>query len=113
MRNHGIEVDLEKLSKELEDFIDYYDKSKEKFEALIDRKASTLNHILDPNMQFDLRYINGSKFNIRNFKCMNGEFTYQEKIHSSTPACNSSNPSCGLINTVKSSNRGLFRLHRI
>ncbi|WP_341815513.1 MULTISPECIES: hypothetical protein [unclassified Wolbachia] len=78
LRGYGIKIDLEKLSKELRDFIDYYDKNKEKLEVLIDRKASTLNHILNPNMQFNLRYINGSKFNIRNFKCMNGEFKGQK-----------------------------------
>jgi len=91
LNSYGIEVDLEKLSKELEDFIVCYDKNKEKFETLIDRKASSLNHILNPNMQFDLRYTDGSRFNVRNFKCMNGEFRAQ-KVHflsSLTPAYNS------------------------
>ncbi|WP_241653950.1 hypothetical protein [Wolbachia endosymbiont of Nilaparvata lugens] len=78
LRSYGIKIDLEKLSKELEDFIDYYDKNKEKFEALIDRKASTLNHVLNPNMQFNLRYTNGSILNVRNFKCINGEFKAQK-----------------------------------
>ncbi|MGL9725218.1 MAG: hypothetical protein ACR5KV_00225 [Wolbachia sp.] len=93
MNNYNIEVDLEKLPKELEGFIDYYDKNKERFEALMNRKASSLNHVLNPNMQFDLRYIDGFRFNVRNFKCMNGKFTCQEKIHSSIPACNSSSTS--------------------
>lgn len=91
LNSYGIEVDLEKLSKELEDFIVCYDKNKEKFETLIDRKVSSLNHILNPNMQFDLRYTDGSRFNVRNFKCMNGEFRAQ-KVHflsSLTPAYNS------------------------
>ncbi|MGY5877442.1 hypothetical protein [Wolbachia endosymbiont of Nasonia oneida] len=79
LRSYGIKIDLEKLSKELEDFIDYYDQNKEKFEALMDRKASTLNHVLNPNMEFKLRYTNGSRFNVRNFKYMNGEFKVQKK----------------------------------
>ncbi|WP_343289286.1 hypothetical protein [Wolbachia endosymbiont of Encarsia formosa] len=78
LRSFGIKIDLEKLSKELEDFIDYYDQNKEKFEALIDRKASTLNHVLNPNMQFNLRYIDGSILNVRNFKYMKGEFKGQK-----------------------------------
>ncbi|WP_246433246.1 MULTISPECIES: hypothetical protein [Wolbachia] len=78
LRSYGIKIDLEKLSKELEDFIDYYDQNKEKFEALIDRKASTLNHVLNPNMQFNLRYIDGSILNVRNFKYMKGEFKGQK-----------------------------------
>ncbi|WP_353277358.1 hypothetical protein [Wolbachia endosymbiont (group B) of Villa cingulata] len=78
LRGYGIKIDLEKLSKELEDFIDYYDQNKEKFEALIDRKASTLNHVLNPNMQFNLRYIDGSRFNVRNFKYMDEEFKGQK-----------------------------------
>ncbi|KLT21658.1 hypothetical protein wVul_1403 [Wolbachia endosymbiont of Armadillidium vulgare str. wVulC] len=77
LRIYGIKIDLEKLSKELKDFIDYYDQNKEKFEALIDKKANSLNHILNPNMQFDLKYI-GPGLNVRNFKCMNGEFKAQE-----------------------------------
>ncbi|WP_264704576.1 hypothetical protein [Wolbachia endosymbiont (group B) of Apotomis betuletana] len=78
LRRYGIKIDLEKLSKELEDFFDYYDQNKEKFEALIDRKASTLNHVLNPNMQFNLRYIDGSILNVRNFKYMKGEFKVQK-----------------------------------
>ncbi|QJT94573.1 hypothetical protein HGO53_04845 [Wolbachia endosymbiont of Diaphorina citri] len=80
LRSFGIKIDLEKLSKELEDFIDCYDKNKEKFEALIDKKASSLNHVLNSNMQFNLRYIDGSRFHVGNFKFMNGEFKDQEKM---------------------------------
>ncbi|MGL9757806.1 MAG: hypothetical protein ACR5LA_02910 [Wolbachia sp.] len=78
LRSYGIKIDLEKLSKELEDFIDCYDKNKEKFDALIDKKVNSLNHILNPNMQFDLRYIDGSRFNVRNFEYMNEEFKGQK-----------------------------------
>lgn len=74
LRSYVIKIDLEKLSKELEDLIDCYDKNKEKFKALIDRKASTLNHVFNPNMQFNLRYIDGSRSNVRNFKYMDEEF---------------------------------------
>ncbi|OCA06902.1 hypothetical protein [Wolbachia endosymbiont of Trichogramma pretiosum] len=58
MRSYGIKIDLEKLS--------------------IDRKASTLNHVLNPNMQFNLGYIDGSILNVRNFKYMKGEFKGQK-----------------------------------
>lgn len=78
LRSYGIKIDLEKLSKELEDFIDCYDKNKEKFKALIDKKASTLNHVLNPNMEFNLRYIDESRFNVRNFNYMKGEFKCQK-----------------------------------
>ncbi|MDM8335356.1 hypothetical protein [Wolbachia pipientis] len=74
MQSCGIKIDLSKLSKELSKFIDFCNKNKEKFEALIDRKASSLNHILNPNMEFELRYIDGYKFHNKNFKCIDGEF---------------------------------------
>ncbi len=78
LRSYGIKIDLEKLSKELEDLIDCYDKNKEKFEDLIDKKVESLNHILNPYMQFDLRYVDGSRLNVRNFKYMKGEFKGQK-----------------------------------
>ncbi len=78
LRSYGIKIDLGKLSKELGRFIDYYDKNKEKFEALIDRKVSSLNHILNSNMKFEFRYIDGSEFHSRNFRCVDGEFKGQE-----------------------------------
>jgi|GEM_PF-5540552 len=77
LQSYGIKIDLGKLSKELSNFIDCYDKNKEKFEALIDRKASSLNHMLNPNMEFTLRYID-DRLRSRNFKCVDGEFKGQE-----------------------------------
>lgn len=60
LRNYGIKIDLGKLSKELSNFIDYYDKNKEKFEALIDKKTSSLNHVLNSDMKFTLRYMSSN-----------------------------------------------------
>ncbi|MCA7010195.1 hypothetical protein [Wolbachia endosymbiont of Tribolium confusum] len=80
LKSYGIKIDLEKLSKELGDFIDCYDKNKKKFETLIDRKESTLNHVLNPKMQFRLEYIDGSKLHNRNFSYMDGEFKNQKKM---------------------------------
>lgn len=80
LRSYGIKIDLEKLSKELEDLIDCYDKNKKKFEDLIDKKVESLNHILNPYMQFDLRYIDGSILNVRNFSHKDGEFKEEREI---------------------------------
>lgn len=61
LRSCGIKIDLGKLSKELSEFIAYYDKNGELFAALIDKKADDLNCVLNPEMEFTLRYIDGNR----------------------------------------------------
>lgn len=78
LRHYGIKVDLGKLSKELSKSINYYDKNKKEFEALIERKADHLNSTLNSEAEFTFRYIDGSTFHSRNFQYIDGEFKDQE-----------------------------------
>lgn len=57
---YGIKIDLGKLSEKLSEFIAYYDKNRELFAALIDKKADDLNCVLNPKMEFTLRYVDGN-----------------------------------------------------
>ncbi|WP_265036946.1 hypothetical protein [Wolbachia endosymbiont (group A) of Anomoia purmunda] len=100
LRSYGIKIDLGKLSKELGRFIDYYDKNKEKFEALIDKKTSSLNHILNSNMKFELRYMDESGLHRRNFKCIDREFKSQE-VHFLLQTVLNNSPSTNLSSYFK------------
>ncbi|VVC35270.1 Hypothetical protein CINCED_3A019750, partial [Cinara cedri] len=53
----GIEVDYERLALELITYVRTISENEELIDRLIDKKASSLNQLLNPKMKFTLRYI--------------------------------------------------------
>uniref|UniRef100_A0AAU7YN05 Uncharacterized protein n=1 Tax=Wolbachia endosymbiont of Oeneis ivallda TaxID=3171168 RepID=A0AAU7YN05_9RICK len=54
---HGIKVDYKKLALELSAYVRTISENEELIDRLIDKKASSLNQLLNPEMKFTLRYV--------------------------------------------------------
>ncbi len=56
----GIKVDYKKLALELSAYVRTISENEELIDRLIDKKASSLNQLLNPKMKFTLRYISSN-----------------------------------------------------
>ncbi|WP_264336253.1 MULTISPECIES: hypothetical protein [unclassified Wolbachia] len=54
---YGIEVDYERLALELSAYVRTISENEQLIEGLIDKKVSSLNQLLNPEMKFTLRYV--------------------------------------------------------
>ncbi|WP_264682938.1 MULTISPECIES: hypothetical protein [unclassified Wolbachia] len=57
---YGIKVDYKKLALELSAYVRTISENEELIDRLIDKKASSLNQLLNPKMKFTLRYISSN-----------------------------------------------------